>query len=212
MRTGYCRLIVIATLTAIVFGACRNSGKAPGDFERHTVAEEPEVVDSSLTVRIESVGEDSLGVTDLATGKRRSFCYGVAQMEGNVKGSLAVGDTVSVVPDKGSAHIRSLVNLSELMGQWFFDMNQRRGMKFGRNGALSSINMENFSFRDWLVQNGHLVIHYVDMQQRADSVKKYWVDHSEIVSLSRDELKLRFRDSLYQCRRQLKPLKFKFGR
>jgi hypothetical protein len=197
---------MLVVMLVMTLGSCKKGNK----IERHTVVEEPEIVDSSVIVGLDKVEGNHISVTIQNTGESRTYSYDKAQTEGHVKGSLIKGDKLSIYPDSKSKEIRSLVNLSELETQWFFDMNQHRGMKIGSEGAISSINMEDVSFRNWFIRNGQLIIHYVDMQQRADSVQQYWVDHSEIIYLSKDKLDMRFRGKILQCQHQTKVIKFKF--
>ena len=197
------------TFALLLLSAC--GGKKSSSEERHTVAEEEVVPDSSLMVRLLDVRDDSIYLEELAHHQRRTLCYGRAQLEGRVKGSLEKGDTLSVLPNSHTHHADAIINISELTGRWFYDHSQHRGFEFGPDGALSSINMEQVSFRNWFVKNGNLVIHYVDMQQAVSNGRQYWVDHARIERLSKDELVLAFKDTLYQCRHEIAPVKCHLG-
>jgi len=208
MKKRYCYNIILVVIIVASLGSCKKGNK----IERHSVAEEPVIVDSSIIVRLDNVEGNQISVTIQNTGERRTYNYDQAQTEGQVKGRLTKGDKLSIYPDSKSKEVRSVVNLSEFEAQWFFDMNQHRGMKIESDGAISSINMEDVSFRNWFIKNGQLIIHYVDMQQRADSVQQYWVDHSEIIYLSKDKLDIRFRGKILECQHEKKVIKFKFGK
>lgn len=207
MKIRYCYILLIVMIVATL-GSCKNGKK---EIERHTVAEEPAIIDSSIIVKLDNVDGNSITVTIKKTGENRTYKYDKAMNEGNVKGSLTKGDVLSIYPDTKSKEVRSVINISELVGQWFYDMKQHRGFKIGFDGAISSINMQDISFRDWFVKNGHFIIHYVDMQQRADSIQQYWVDHSEILDLNKNQLKIIFRGSVFQCRHEAGVIKFRVG-
>lgn len=193
-------------VAAIALGSCGNKPKE----ERHTVEEEGQIIDSSMFVRLLSFDNQDVTIQVLKTGKKQKYSYAQAKFEGQVKGDLRQGDTLSIFPETEGQRVRSMINVSELVGQWFFDMEQHRGVKFGHFGALSSINMQGVSFRNWFVKNGQLIIDYVDMQEAQGNGRKYWVDHSRILSLSKDEFSFSFRDSVYQCRHQKGVIKMKF--
>lgn len=201
--------ILLLILSVSAFSSCHNTNKGKQRI-RHTVAQESVIVDSSLIVKLDNVDYHYITVTLEKTGEVRKYTYDQAQMQGQVKGSLNKGDEFSIFPDSKTASVRSIVNLTEFKGQWFYDLDQHRGMEIGHLGAISSINMEHISFRNWFIKNGRLIIHYVDMQQRAANGKDYWVDHSEIVFLSKDELDVRFRGTVLKCHHQAKVIKFKF--
>lgn len=208
-RYFYCYIILCSMLGTMML-SCTGK-KQNTDDSRHTVAEEQQVRDSSILVRLVSVRDDSIDVTYLDNRQNKTFCYGRAQMEGKVKGGLSTGDTLSILPNSQTQHVDAVINVSELVGKWFYDQAQHRGFQFGHGGALSSINMQNVSFRNWFVRNGELVIHYVDVQQVARHGQQYWIDNSSIERLDKDELVLRFRDTLYHCRHLQAPVKFRFG-
>lgn len=196
----------MALVVALAIGSCGNKKQE----ERQTVEEEGQIIDSSMFVRLLSFDKQNITIQELKTGKKQKYSYAQAQFEGEVKGDLHQGDTLSIFPETEGQRVRSIINVSELVGQWFFDMAQHRGVKFGHFGALSSINMQNVSFRNWFVKNGQLIIHYVDMQETQGNARKYWVDHSKIISLSKDQLNFSFRDSIYQCQHQKGAIKMKF--
>ena len=94
------------------------------------------------------------------------------------------------------------INVTELRGQWFYDIQQHRGMQFEENGALSSINSERYSYKEWKLLNGKLYLYYVDMQQVSADRHEFLVEEAEILHLTAEELQLSFLDSIYTCRRQ----------
>lgn len=210
MKIRACFHLVAAAVLCTMLCMCGGEKKQT-PVTRHRVSEEPAKQENPVVVKVESVVEDSITVTYKATGEKKTFCYGRAQMDGNVKGSITKGDYLSVLPEDDTRNIRFAVNISELEGLWFYDTRQHRGFRFGINGGLSSVNMLDVSFRNWFVKDGNLTIYYVDMQQRADSEGEFWVDESEIIHLDRNRLDLRFRDTVLVCRRKAEPVKFRMG-
>lgn len=205
-----CRSLLFVTVLLLTAGACEEGKKSNGTSIRRQVEDAMEDVETgnTFTATVQSVSGDSMTVKDIVTGDVQTLCYGRAQVGNNFKGSVAEGCTLSVQSEPGTKDIRSAVNVSELEGLWIYDSAQRRGMRFGIDGSLSSVNMRNVSLRSWHIRNGKLVVYYVDMQQKARSEDEYWVDESEIVSLNGDKLELRMLDTLLVCHRQRAALKF----
>lgn len=159
-----------------------------------------EVRDSAVLVRLETVGDDSLTVVDNHTGKNLTLDYSRSLIDKSIKGSLTPKDTLSIVVAEGS-QIRSIVNVSELLGKWFYDTRQHRGFEFRYDGSMSAINNQDVCYTEWKVLNGTLFLYYLGIQQVATSADDYQVDTAQIVSLSRNEMDITFRGADLKCKR-----------
>lgn len=201
--------ILIATATLIILVSACGGEKKKTQTARHQVGDITEQEsDNTFTATILSMSSDSMTVKHIDSNVTSTYCYGRAQLEGNFLGNPTVGADVSLRTDEETRHVLYGVTISQLYGLWIHDHSQHRGMRFSTDGALASVNDRQVSFRNWHVAGDKLVIYYVDNDQKASSNKEYWVDESEIVALSDDELQLRFRDTLYICTRQQAAIKF----
>jgi len=162
---------------------------------------------AELVTLLEVDGDSLLVQPDNDLEQPHAYAYREAEAAGQVKGTLTEGDLYSIFPDTKHRKVTICINVSELRGQWFYDMQQHRGMQFEERGGLSSINTERCSFREWKLLNGKLYLYYVDMQQVATDRHEFLVEEADILSLSAEELQLSFLDSTYTCRRQHGPVK-----
>lgn len=202
-------VVIAATIALTVFSACSDKKKNNGATERSLEIKEhiAEVKDSAVMVRLMKVSDDSITVVDNHTGKTHTFDYTRAIIDHAVKGSLSKGDTLSVVPIAGGKAVKSVVNISELLGRWFYDMAQHRGFRFEYGGTMSSFNNQYLAYNSWRVLNGTLFLYYVGMQQAAQSEDDYQVDTAQIETLSKDHMELTFRGARLKCQRLKKVLK-----
>lgn len=176
--------------------------------ENPLVRQLDETPDSAIFVMLEDVEHDSIIVTNLESGELEAYAYRSAKRHGKIKGSLTKGDRLSIFPDLKQKSIKLAINATELSGQWFYDMQQHRGLQFEERGGLSSINTSTIAFREWKLLNGKLYIYYVDMQQVADDRHEFSVEEAQIKYLSKDELKMHFRGKDYDCKRQVEVIMF----
>lgn len=165
--------------------------------------------DEALLVALNGISGDVLSVTVLETGEQKTFSYREAKADGQIKGSLTVGDTLSIFPDNARNKVAISINVSELKGRWYFDMQQHRGFQFEPHGALSSINTSDISFREWKLLNGKLYIYYIDMQKVNHIRNEYLVEEAEILSLNKSSLSLQFKGQTLNCKRQVAVLKYR---
>ncbi len=172
------------------------------------VAELDETPDNALLVRLKSFSADSIVVSLLPENKEKKDCMTEAHQANMIKGSLTVGDTLSIFPEKRTKNVKICINVSELRGRWFFDMSQHRGMTFSPQGVMSSINGDDICFREWKLLNGKLYIYYLDMQQVAEIRNQYLVEEADIVSLTKEKLVFNFIGQNYNCQRQHGVIKF----
>ena len=157
---------------------------------------------AELVTLLEVDGDSILVQPDNDLEQPQVYSYREAEANGQIKGRFAVGDLYSIYPDNDHRQVSICINVTELRGQWFYDMQQHRGMQFEEHGALSSINSERYSYKEWKLLNGKLYLYYVDMQQVSADRHEFLVEEAEILHLSDEELQLSFLDSIYNCRRQ----------
>lgn len=172
------------------------------------VEEIDNIPDEAFFAELKDVDGNELKLVNLETGEELFYDFSSAKASGMVKGSITKGNTYSLFPDNSSKEVRILINTTELEGQWFYDMQQHRGMKFEAKGGLSSINTEDIAFRQWKLVNGKLYIYYVDLQMVAPDRHEYLVEEAEISHLSKEQLSLQFKGTTYNCQRQKGLIKF----
>lgn len=166
------------------------------------VEEIDNIPDSALVVRLDKISDDSISVYLFNSKKTNVYSISKARMLDAVKGQLNCGDIYSVFPNEKEKALNYIINLSDIDGQWFYDMEQHRGFVFEQGGGLSSINSADICFRQWKLLNGELYIYYVDPQMVAPDRHEYLVDKAEIISLSKENLRFRFLNKMYDCKRQ----------
>ena len=204
------KLYVSIFLTLLVVCSCGNNNQKKTEnyeWEGNNI-EELHIPDSMVRVRLDSFDSDSFYVTIKSTQEMNAFGYLLALNDNSIKGTIHQGDEYSVLVDAGNNHIKSPINVTEIMGQWYYDMQQHRGLVFGPQGSLSSINTDEISFRRWQILNGKLLIYYVYMQQIAEKQNQFEVDAADIQELSSNEFCFTFRNKQYNCRRMNETIKF----
>lgn len=172
------------------------------------VEELDEIPDEAFLARLEGVEGDNLILTNLSTNEKKTYNYCDAKQEGYIKGSLTVGDTLSIFPENKTNKVVISINTSEMSGRWFFDMKQHRGFRFEHQGTMSTINAGDKSFTEWKLLNGKLYIYYLELQQVATDRHQYKVEEVDIKSLDRKNLVFQFAGKTYNCKRQVGLIKF----
>lgn len=190
----------IIILLGILIAASCSDKRGPKDNPK--VYELDETPDTAMLVRLDDIEGDSLIVTPLDEFHKLAFGYSKAKASDQIKGSITIGDTLSIFPDNRSHEILLIINASELSGRWFYDMKQQRGLIFEAKGGMSTINAATMAYREWKLLNGKLYIYYVDMQQVADERHQFEVDEAKILHLDRENLELEFRNNHVKCQRQ----------
>lgn len=208
-RTFY-SIILISIL--FVLGSCsQNKKKSEGLSPINPKVEKLDAIkDSAMLVRLEKVDDENITVAPLDGNRQKTYSYKHAKLGGQIKGSLAVGDTLSIFPETKTKQVLISINVSELSGRWFYNMTEHRGLIFEKNGTMSTINALTISHREWKLINGKLYIYYVDMQQAADERHQYLVEEAEIRYLDKDKLELSFLGRDYICQRQNEVIKMQF--
>lgn len=201
---------IAISLFILVLGSCGRDKNAPkGSPINEKVAELDNTPDSALLVRLNDVRADSIIVTLIPENVKKSFCVTEAHQANMIKGSLTIGDTLSVFPENKTKNVKICIDVSELRGRWFYDMTQHRGMTFDPLGAMSSINSDRICFKEWKLLNGKLYIYYIDMQQVIEGRDQYLVDEADMTSLTKEHLVLNFLGQSYNCKRQHGVIKFR---
>lgn len=157
---------------------------------------------AELVTLIDIDGDSLIVQPDNEAEQPKAYAYKDAKEDGNVIGRLEIGDMLSILSDSKSHNIQICINVTELKGRWFYDMEQHRGFRFEERGALSSLNTEDISFKEWKLLNGKLYIYYVDMQQVSEDRHEFEVSEAKITHLTGRSLQLEFRDSVYNCKRE----------
>lgn len=206
-------LVLTILFTVSVCTSCSDSKKEKQEQElpedsNPMVEELDETPDEAFLARLEGIEGNKLILLDLSTNEKKTYDYSDAKNEGQIKGSLTIGDTLSIFPENKSNKVVISVNTSEMSGRWFFDMQQHRGFRFEHQGAMSTINAGDISFTEWKLLNGKLYIYYLDLQQKATDRHQYKVEEADIKSLSRKNLIFQFIGKTYNCKRQIGLIKF----
>lgn len=187
--------------------SCSGDKEHKGDAEVAEITSKP---NHSFNATLEYREGDSIIITRNDTGERDAMNITGAQMEGKVLGTLTEGSLLSILADDGDERkVQIAVNVSELEGQWFYDMQEHRGFKVEPTGAISPINNKHLCFRDWKIHNGNLIFYYVDMQQVAETKDEYHGDVATIQNLSKESMTLALHDTMLVCRRQHEPVKIR---
>ena len=196
----------LLSLALLVLCSCGGGKKSQINPMVEQLDETPDYAE--LVTLIEVDGDSLLVQPDNDLEQPRAYAFRQAEADGQIKGRLVPGDQLSIFPDSKHRRVTICINVTELEGQWFYDMQRHRGLKFETTGGLSSINTERISFREWKLLNGKLYLYYVDMQQVAADRHEFSVDEADIVSLTAEEMQLSFLDTLLTCRRQHGPIRF----
>jgi len=213
-RYFFCTLAL--TLILFVLGSCgqnkknsdtTNKGYTPSPINEK-VQELDETPDEALLVKLAGLDGDLMKVVTLNGSEEKEFSMSEASQNSQIKGSLNIGDTLSIFPENKTKSIKICINVSELKGRWFYDMAQHRGFSFEQKGAMSSINAEKLSLKEWKLLNGKLYMYYADMQQVADDRHQFLVEEAEIRTLSKNDLEFSFLGKSYSCKRLTQVLKF----
>lgn len=168
------------------------------------VEEIDHIADNAILVTIDELKGDDMNVTELSTGEKYTLNYSEADKDGNIKGSLSVGASLSILPNSSMAKVVIAINVDQLSGKWIYEESQHRGLVFEKNGSVSSINSGKVSFREWKLKNGKLYIYFVNEEMIAPERNEFLVEEANILSLSDNRLMLDFRGETYDCHRQSK--------
>ncbi len=199
----HCKVLTTILISSLLV-LCSCSGGKKDSKTEPTAEELDEVQDEAQLVVLQEIDGDSIIVRlcDNELEHPKAYSFSEAEADLQIKGSLTEGDTLSIFPDSKNRKVKICINVSELRGKWYYDMQQHRGFAFEMTGGLSSINTERISFREWKLLNGKLYLYYVDMQQEATDKLEYEVGEAEILNLTAEEFQLNFLDSVYTCQRQ----------
>lgn len=166
--------------------------------------------DSTIHVMLESNNGSSISVLDYKSKHNSVFDISQALASKSVYGSLTAGDSLNIVAAPGSNIAKSVVDVTDLIGRWLYSKGVRKGFELSNHEIMSSINSGDICYCSWRLVNNTLFFYYVGVQQVAQSMNDYQVDTARIVSLSRQRMTLRFRDTTLVCERDInRPLTWK---
>lgn len=166
--------------------------------------------DTSVYGTLKDISADTLLFTEeFGEG---TFTCGYLQAKGlhEIYGSLTQGNRYAMLIDPNEQSALKIVNLTELSGQWFYDIEEQRGFTITAAGALSSINPKDVSFKKWKFQNGKIVIYYTNIDDVVSDTREYKTDTTDINRLSAENLEITFLGQTLNCQRQHGPIKMKF--
>ena len=132
-----------------------------GKKKRVEKVEAPEEPDSTIMVQLQKVTDDSITFLQIDAKRTRTLGYADARRSNSVHGTLAVGDTLAVVPMFKQKLALSVVNVSELTGLWMFEGNSGTGMRLNADGAACDVGSSEVTLREWKLRNGHFILVYV---------------------------------------------------
>lgn len=203
-------LLTTGCTLSLLLCSC-NGQKGARSVEEITASLHIEEPDTSLYGTLQAVALDSLKFTSDYDSEPFSCAYDAAQSQHSLFGSLTPGNRYAVHLSSGERTAATILNITELSGQWFYDDAPESGLTFAASGALSSINAKDVSFKKWKFLNGQIVIFYTGLEDVAKDFHDYKSDTTEIVSLSADALTLRFLGQSRSCHRQKEAIKVKFN-
>lgn len=161
---------IIAMLCAVAgLMACTGGKDSKSEIIRDTVP------DSTMYVVLDAHTADSLFVTNVETKGHRTFAHKAAVDGGKVYGSLTDGDTLAVVPDFHKRSALSVVNVSELVGLWFYENGGGNGLRLAYDGVACAVGeSDGVTLTTWKVKNGAFILYYVksdgsDYTERSDT-------------------------------------------
>lgn len=199
--------IIGCTLFLLVSSSCGQKGaRSVEEIEESLVIAKP---DTSLYGTLKSVRPDSLVFISEFDEQPITCIYDEARGRKQFFGSLTEGNRYALLIDPEEKAAIRMVNLTELSGQWFYDLEEQRGMTFTAAGALSSINPKDVSFKKWKFHNGKIVLYYTDIEAVVSDSREYESDTIEIESLTSENLDFQFRGEKLHCTRQHGPIKLK---
>lgn len=169
-----------------------------------------DIPDTTLYGTLSSLRGDSLVLTS-QYDETTSCSITEARSRQQILGSLTEGNRYAVLLSPEAKSAQQVINLTELSGQWFYDMDQQRGFNLTTAGAMSSINPDEVSFRKWRIYNGRIILYYIGKEHVVRNSRQFLTDTTEITHLTADELELTFRGKQLHCRRQTEAIKVDFN-
>lgn len=206
MKRTHLILLIGCTLFLLV---CSCNGKKEERSVRE-IAESITIVqpDTSVRATLETIGRDSLHFTPEHGDDAIALTYDAARSEGQIFGTLHEGDRYALLIDPSRQDILRIYNITQLSGQWFYNVEEGRGFTFTTAGALSSINPDDVCLKKWKFHNGHIIIYYVGLQDVVHNSREYKSDTTDILALSPDTLVFNLRGRTLRCTRQHGAIKF----
>lgn len=196
-----------------IFSSCGKKRDPNGMTEKSEEIKKhiAEVKDSTVHVILESADGNSISVRDPKSKQNNVFDVSQALANNEVYGQLKSGDSLNVVVAPGSNVAKSVVSVTNLMGRWIYYRTRQENKGFELRGkeSMSSINGGDICYCRWKLVNNTLFFYYVGVEQVARSSYDFQVDTVKIVSLTRQRMELRFRDTTLVCQRDInRPLRW----
>lgn len=212
-KIQYIAIITLTFLLASCYSCTDSKKKRTGGQagEIELSKENPEVEkldetkDEAIDVLLKDFDQDSMYVISIYDGKTYGYAYSEAQAAGQLHGDLRKRDHYSIFPNSMEKKVRIAINTSELKGQWIYDQENIRGIKFNhsnKGGGMSSINNQDICFKEWKLLNGKFYIYYVTPQMVANDRHQFLVEEARIKSLNEKNLTFDFLGKTYRCTKQ----------
>lgn len=176
----------------------RYIGEAKDNPKVEELDKEPNATLKAVLMELE---DDSVVLRRYDTGEIIALDIQKALHEGSIKGKLTEGNDFYITANLQQQQLESAINTSELEGQWFYDLEERRGLTFLNKGAISSINSGDIDFRQWKIINGKLYLYYLTSSMIALERSEYLVEPADIEELSSEKLRFVFLGKTYECQR-----------
>lgn len=197
--------IIGCTLFLLLSSGCGQKGaRSVEEIEESLVIAKP---DTSFYGTLKSVQSDSLHFISEFDEQPVACIYDEARGRNQIYGSLTEGNRYAILIDPEAKAAIRMVNLTELSGQWFYDLEEQRGFTFTAAGALSSINPKDVSFKKWKFYNGKIILYFTDIEAVVSDAREYQTDTIDIERLSNENLDFVFRGEKMHCTRQHGPIK-----
>ncbi|MCQ2076088.1 MAG: hypothetical protein MJZ20_03500 [Bacteroidaceae bacterium] len=167
----------ILTFFAIfVLVSCKGKQGSHRTYDGQTIYDIMADQDTTLNAILNEVVEDTIiKVTYVTDGTQDMFNIKDAVESNMIHGRLNPGDSLAIMPLGNTKSLKSLINLSELLGLWLFKGGDGSGFNLLPNGCAMGVGqVDDICLKQWFVHNGMLIITYIpadgsDYVERADT-------------------------------------------
>ena len=192
--------LLLLTSFALTFACCNNNSatsvkRTEADAGRKAAKHSND--DSTLTVVLEVVKGDSVVVSNSETQRQYTLSTSKLMQDRECYGSLTQKNNLAVMADLKNKTVNRSVNITELVGLWFFSDGSGNGVRIDEDGAVSNVGeIDDITLRSWCMQNGRMKMTYV-LSDGSDYEEKE--DEVTIIALSADKFIFVFRGNQYTC-------------